>query len=54
MSMEMWAEKMNEWTDEHGWSVDSLHGFVNYYATTYEEYNYMTEIVDDILGGISE
>lgn len=42
------ATKLNEWTDTYGWDDDSLNNFINTYATSYEEYMAMWEILNEM------
>ena len=38
MTMEELGNKLVEWTDNYGWSKESLNNFANTYATSYEEW----------------
>lgn len=48
MTMNELAEKLNEWTDCYGWDDESLNNFANAYATSYEEYNAIWEILNKL------
>lgn len=48
MNMNEFANKLSEWIDLHGQSKESLNDFVNFNATSYEEYNAMWAIIDDM------
>lgn len=48
MSMDEFASKLTEWTDRYGWGDESLNDFANTYATSYEEYNAMWEILNEM------
>ena len=52
MTMNDFAEKLNEWLDSHGWDEVGFVEFVNAYATSYEEYCTMRTIFTDILRGL--
>ena len=47
MTMKELAERLDSWTDSHGWDMESLNDFVNINATSYEEYNAIWEILND-------
>lgn len=48
MAMNELADKLNEWTDYYGWGNESLNNFANAYATSYEEYNAIWEILNEL------
>lgn len=48
MTMDEFVNKLNEWIDHYGQSKESLNDFVNFNATSYEEYNAMWAIIDEI------
>lgn len=48
MTMNELAEKLNKWTDRYGWDDESLNDFANTYATSYEEYNAIWEILNEL------
>ena len=48
MTMNEFAEKLNEWTDHYGWDDESLNDFANTYAACYEEYNAIWEILNEL------
>lgn len=48
MTMNELADKLNEWTDYYGWDNESLNDFANSYATSYEEYNAIWEILNEL------
>lgn len=48
MTMNELAEKLNAWTDTYGWDYESLKDFAGTYATSYEEYLAIWEILDEI------
>lgn len=48
MKMDEFVNKLSEWIDLHGQSKESLNDFVNFNATSYEEYNAMWAIIDDM------
>ena len=48
MTMNELAEKLNEWVDHYGWGDESLNDFANTYATSYEEYNAIWEILNEL------
>lgn len=48
MMMSEFAEKLNEWVDYYGWGDESLNDFANTYATSYEEYNAIWEILNEL------
>lgn len=48
MTMNELAEKLNEWTDRYGRGDESLNDFANTYATSYEEYNAIWEILNEL------
>ena len=49
MTMKELAERLDSWTDSHGWDMESLNDFVNINATSYEEYNTIWEILNDYM-----
>ena len=49
MTMNEFAEKLNQWIDDYGWDDESLNNFVNINASSYEEYNAMWEIVHELV-----
>ena len=51
MTMNELADKLNEWTDHYGWSDESLNDFANTYATSYEEYNAIWKILNQLTIG---
>ena len=51
MTMEELGNKLTEWTDNYGWSKESLNDFANTYATSYEEYNAIWELLYDMRSG---
>lgn len=48
MTMNELAEKLSAWTDTYGWDDKSLNDFANVHATSYEEYNAIWEILNEI------
>lgn len=48
MTMNELTDKLNEWTDYYGWDNESLNNFANAYATSYEEYNAIWEILNEL------
>lgn len=48
MTTNEFAVKLNEWTDRYGWDDESLNDFVNINATSYEEYNVIWEILNEL------
>lgn len=52
MTMNELMEELNAWTDYYGWNDESLNDFVNTYATSYEEYNAIWEILNELKLGI--
>ena len=48
MTMEELANKLNKWVDNYGWSDESLNNFANINATSYEEYNAIWEILNEL------
>ncbi len=48
MTMNELADKLNEWTDYYGRDNESLNDFANSYATSYEEYNAIWEILNEL------
>lgn len=48
MTMNELADKLNEWTDRYGWDDESLNDFANTYATSYEKYNAIWEILNEL------
>ena len=48
MTMNELTDKLNEWTDHYGWGDESLNDFANTYATSYEEYNAIWEILNEL------
>ena len=51
MTMEKLGNKLVEWTDQYGWGKESLNNFANTYATSYEEYNAIWELLYDMRSG---
>ena len=51
MTIEELNEKLVEWIDAYGISEESMNDFANTYATSYEEYNAIWEILREILAG---
>ena len=49
MTIEELTNKLNEWVSYHGQSKESLNDFANFTATSYEEYNAMWAIIDEII-----
>lgn len=49
MTMNEFAERLEWWTDAYGWDDESLNNFVNTYASSYEEYNAMWEIIHKLV-----
>ena len=49
MTMNELADKLNEWTDYYGWG-----NFANTYATSYEEYNAIWEILNELKIGLDK
>lgn len=41
-------ERLIEWIEFYGISEESLNDFANVYSTSYEEYNAMWAIIDEI------
>lgn len=48
MTMSKLAENLNEWINCYGWDDESLNDFANIYATSYEEYNAIWEILNEL------
>lgn len=48
MTTNEFAEKLNEWIDHYGWGDESLNDFANTCATSYEEYNAIWEILNEL------
>lgn len=48
MTTNEFVEKLNEWTDHYGWGDESLNDFANTHATSYEEYNAIWEILNEL------
>ena len=51
MTMEELGNKLTEWTDQYGWGKESLNNFANTYSTSYEEYNAIWELLQDMAVG---
>ena len=49
MTIEELNEKLVEWIDVYGISEESMNDFANTYATSYEEYNAIWEILRELL-----
>ena len=49
MTIEELNAKLAEWIDNYGISEESMNDFANTYATSYEEYNAIWEILRAIL-----
>lgn len=49
MKVEEFTNKLNEWISYYGQSKESLNDFANFTATSYEEYNAMWAIIDEII-----
>lgn len=52
MTMNELIENLDAWTDRYGWGDESLNDFANTYATSYEEYNAIWEILNELKMGI--
>ena len=48
MTMNALAEKLSAWLDRYGWDDESLNNFANIHATSYEEYNAIWEILEEL------
>ena len=48
MTMNTLAEKLSVWLDRYGWDDESLNNFANIHATSYEEYNAIWEILEEL------
>ena len=49
MTIEELNKKLAEWIDAYGISEESMNDFANTYATSYEEYNAIWEILRELL-----
>ena len=49
MTIEELNKKLAEWIDAYGISEESMNNFANTYATSYEEYNAIWEILRELL-----
>ena len=49
MTIEELNEKLVEWIDAYDISEESMNDFANIYATSYEEYNAIWEILRELL-----
>lgn len=49
MTIEELNAKLVEWIDAYGISEESMNDFANTYATSYEEYNAIWEILRELL-----
>lgn len=49
MTIEELNAKLAEWIDAYGISEESMNDFANTYATSYEEYNAIWEILRELL-----
>ena len=49
MTMKELAEKWVRWAEGHGTDKDSINDFCNIYATSYEEYMTLWELLTDNL-----
>ncbi len=47
MTLRELAEKWVRWSDKHGTSKNSINDFCNIYATSYEEYMTLWELLTD-------
>ena len=54
MTIEELNEKLAEWIDTYGISEESMNDFANTYATSYEEYNAIWEILRELLAAEKE
>ena len=48
MTMSELADRWEKWTDHYGWSDESLNDFANVYATSYEEYNAIWAMLNEL------
>ena len=48
MKMNEFVNKLNDWVRYYGQSKESLNDFANFNATSYEEYNAIWEIIDEM------
>lgn len=48
MTMSELADRLEKWTDHYGWSDESLNDFANVYATSYEEYNAIWAMLNEL------
>ena len=48
MTMDELADELNKWVENYGWDDESLIDFANTYATSYEEYNGIWEILNEL------
>lgn len=48
MTMNTLAEKLSAWLDRYGWDDESLNNFANIHATSYEEYNAIWEVLEEL------
>ena len=48
MTISEFADRLAEWTDHYGWSDESLNDFANVYATSYEEYNAIWAMLNEL------
>lgn len=51
MTINELVNKLNDWTDCYGWGDESLNDFANIHATSYEEYNAIWEILNELKTG---
>ena len=49
MTIEELNKKLVEWIDAYGISEESMNDFANTYATSYEDYNAICEILRELL-----
>lgn len=52
MTIEELNTKLAQWIDWYGISEESMNDFANIFATSYEEYNAIWEILQDLLNGM--
>ena len=48
MTINELADRLEKWTDHYGWSDESLNNFANVYATSYEEYNAIWAMLNEL------
>lgn len=54
MTNEEFSKNISEWIDKYGISEESMNNFANTYATSYEEYNAIWEILREMLAEMAD